>query len=138
MRYAVQKLAKGSSVPMTVVRAGQTLKLTLPLQPGRPLLIPDLKGDYPPYFVYGPVVFSKATVQFSSFMNNNPGAMAALGFVRSPLITARRDAPTPEREELQRPSRPAAQVTMARNQSGRVADFWVEKSTQIVVAPPAA
>ena len=100
MRYAVQKLAKGASVPITVVRAGQTLKLTLPLLADRPLLIPDLKGDYPPYFIYGPVVFSKATVQFTSFMNNNPGAMAALGFVRSPLITARGDAPTPEREEL--------------------------------------
>ena len=100
MRYAVQKIAKGSSVPITLVRAGQTIKVTLPLLADRPLVIPDLKGEYPPYFVYGPVVFSKATIQFTSFMNNNAGSMAAFGFLRSPLITARGDAPTPEREEL--------------------------------------
>ena len=100
MRYAVQKLAKDSSVPITVVRGGQSVKFALPLLADRPLVIPDLKGEYPPYFVYGPVVFSKATIQFTSFMNNNAGSMAAFGFLRSPLITARGDAPTPEREEL--------------------------------------
>jgi S1-C subfamily serine protease len=100
MRYTVQKIAKNGQVPITVVRDGKPLKLTMPLMSDRPLLIPDLKGDYPPYFIYGPMVFSKATIQFTSFMNNNAGTMSAFSIVRSPLVTARGDAPTPEREEL--------------------------------------
>ena len=83
-----------------MVRAGQTLKLDLPLPQDRPLLIPDLKGEYPPYFVYGPIVFSKATTQFVSFMSNNANTMMAFGILRSPLITQRGDAPSPERDEL--------------------------------------
>ncbi len=100
MRYTVQKIATNISVPITVVRAGQPLTLDLPLLRDRPLLIPDLKGDYPPYFVYGPMVLSKATIQFTSFMNNNANTMAAFGIVRSPLVTQRGDAPSPDREEL--------------------------------------
>ena len=100
MRYAVQKQAKNGAVPITVVREGKPVKLTMPLLSDRPLLIPDLKGEYPPYFVYGPMVFSKATIQFSSFMNNNANTMSAFAIVRSPLVTARGDAPSPEREEL--------------------------------------
>ncbi len=100
MRYTVQKIAKNARVPVTVVRAGQSIKLDLPLPQDRPLLIPDLKGDYPPYFVYGPMVFSKATIQFASFMNNNANTIMAFGIIRSPLVTHRGDAPTPEREEL--------------------------------------
>ena len=100
MRYTVQKLAKGGSVPITVVREGKPIKLTMPLPTDRPLLIPDLKGDYPPYFIYGPMVLSKATMQFTSFMNNNANTMSAFSIMRSPLLTARGDAPSPEREEL--------------------------------------
>lgn len=100
MRYTVQKIAKNGQVPITVVRDGKPLKLTMPLMSDRPLLIPDLKGDYPPYFIYGPMVFSKATIQFAGFMNNNANTMSAFSIVRSPLVTARGDAPSPEREEL--------------------------------------
>ena len=100
MRYTVQKIAKNSLVPMTVVRDGKPLKLVMPLLSDRPLLIPDLKGNYPPYFIYGPMVFSKATIQFTGFMNNNANTMSAFSIVRSPLVTARGDTPTAEREEL--------------------------------------
>jgi S1-C subfamily serine protease len=100
MRYTVQKIAKNGQVPITVIRDGKPLKLSMPLMADRPLLIPDLKGDYPPYFIYGPMVFSKATIQFTGFMNNNANTMSAFSIVRSPLVTARGDAPTPEREEL--------------------------------------
>ena len=98
-RYLVQKIASNGAVPVTVWRAGQALKLSLPVVTELPILIPDLKNEYPPYFIYGPMVFSKATTQFLSFMNSG-GSMAAFSFIRSPLVTLRSAEPTPAREEL--------------------------------------
>ena len=99
MRYQVQKAVVNGTLPLTVWRAGQSIKVALPVDPERPMMIPDLKGDYPPYFVYGPIVFSKATLQFVSFMNAG-SSMAAFSTIRSPLVTLRSASPTPEREEL--------------------------------------
>jgi hypothetical protein len=62
----------------------------------RPFLIPDLKGAYPPYFIYGPLVFSKATRQFMSIVSKNN----SLAFYGSPLITQFGDAPSDARSEL--------------------------------------
>ena len=58
-RYLVQKIAKNGSVPLTIVRAGKTLKLNVPVSSTRPLLIAGLQGAYPPYFIFGPLVFQK-------------------------------------------------------------------------------
>ena len=51
--YLVQKIAKDGKVPLTVVRAGKELKVEVPVSSKYPMLIPDLAGDYPPYFIYG-------------------------------------------------------------------------------------
>jgi hypothetical protein len=67
---------------------------------GRKLLIPDLNGGYPSYFVYGPVVFTRATSEFVSFLAMNAGAMNAYSFNDSPLVTQRGDSPDATREEL--------------------------------------
>lgn len=100
LRYLVQKMAGNGSVPLTVVRAGKTLRIDVPVLSERPMLIPSLNGAYPPYFVYGPLVFSKATAQFTSFLQSNANAMAAFSFIRSPLVTRRGDAPDADHEEL--------------------------------------
>jgi S1-C subfamily serine protease len=100
LRYLVQKRAKNGVIPITVARAGKPVRIDLPVPAERPYLIPDLKGDYPQYFVYGPLVFSKASAQFTSFLNGNANAMAAFSFVRSPLVTRRWDAPDSQQEEL--------------------------------------
>jgi len=47
----------------------------------------DLRGQYPSYFVYGPLVFFPGDDAVSRFMRNNPGIMSSLGFIGSPLIT---------------------------------------------------
>jgi S1-C subfamily serine protease len=99
-RYMVQKLAQGGKVPLRVVRAGKAVALELPLSTTRPMLVPDLAGSYPPYFIYGPLVFSRATAQFASFLTTNAGAAARYGFIGSPLVTRRGEPPKPEREEL--------------------------------------
>jgi S1-C subfamily serine protease len=99
-RYLIQSVARNGSVSLTVVRAGKVLQVQLPVSADRPMLIPDLKGEYPPYFIYGPLVFSKATNQFLSFLNNNATMLSALSWIQSPLITQRGDAPDADREEL--------------------------------------
>jgi S1-C subfamily serine protease len=99
-RYMVQKISRDNHVPMTIVRAGRTLTLSLPLVTERPQLVADLRGEYPSYFIYGPLVFSRASALFTSFLNNNAALMGLFGFMGSPLVTDRGAMPTPERQEL--------------------------------------
>jgi S1-C subfamily serine protease len=99
-RYLIQRSAHNGAIALRVVRAGKAMAVELPVRPDRPLLIGELKGDYPPYFIYGPIVFSKATSAFLSFLNNNASMINALGFVGSPLVTERGAQPDAQREEL--------------------------------------
>ena len=96
-QYMIQKLARDGRVPMTIVRAGEELTIDLPLSPRRPMLIPDLEGSYPSYFVYGPLVFSTATQLFLAGLNN---AAVALAGASNPLSTRRTDRPAFEGEAL--------------------------------------
>ena len=41
------------------------MQVQVPVTADRQLVIPDLNGAYPSYFIYGPMVFSKATVQLT-------------------------------------------------------------------------
>jgi S1-C subfamily serine protease len=98
--YMIQKVVKDDKLPLTVVRAGKPLKIELPVSAQRPTLAADLHGEYPSYFVYGPIVFSRATRQFLSLFENNANLLRVLGYVKSPLVTRVFDTPTPELEEL--------------------------------------
>src|SRR2546430_6852661 len=42
----------------------RSLAINLPVSPDRPKLVPFLHGDYPPYFIFGPIAFSVATEDF--------------------------------------------------------------------------
>ena len=99
-RYLVQKVAKNGTVPLTIVRAGQSLKVSPRVFTERPSLIPELSGDYPLYFIYGPLVFSKVTGNFVSGLIQNGEWMCALSTIGSPMVTLRSEMPSPEREEL--------------------------------------
>jgi S1-C subfamily serine protease len=98
--YMIQRVAKNDRVPMTLVRAGKTLQIQLPVSADHPTLLTDLRGRYPSYFIYGPVVFSTATWNFVAGFDKNPGLMRALGAVKSPLVTRALDPPDAETEEL--------------------------------------
>jgi S1-C subfamily serine protease len=98
--YMIQRVAKDDKLPLTVVRAGKSLKIELPVSAQRPTLAPDLHGDYPSYFVYGPMVFSRATRQFLSAFENNANLLRVLSYVKSPLVTRAFDSPTDDLEEL--------------------------------------
>jgi S1-C subfamily serine protease len=99
-RYLVQKIGRDNHVPLTIVRDGKPLKVSLPLVTERPQLVPDVRGEYPPYFIYGPLVFSRATALFTSFLNSNATLMGTFGYIGSPLVTGRGAMPTPDRQEL--------------------------------------
>jgi S1-C subfamily serine protease len=101
-QYLIQKLAKGNKVPLTVVRAGKQMKIELPLLAHRPLVLPELEGAYPSYFIYGPMVFSEATTDFIGATTGTkpPPYLAPLTFLGSPLLTRIGDKPMFEGERL--------------------------------------
>jgi len=99
--YEVQRSAHGKAgsltVPLTVVRGGHTIQIEVPVSAERPLLEPDLEGEYPPYFIYGPLVFSRVTQEYAQ---NMAGGAAMFSLSHSPLVSSLLDAPSPEREDL--------------------------------------
>ena len=98
--YMIQHAAHDGKVPLTVVRAGKSMQIQLPVSVQHPTLVTDLQGSYPSYFIYGPLVFSRATWQLVSSFENNAALLRILGAVKSPLITRALDPPDAETEEL--------------------------------------
>jgi S1-C subfamily serine protease len=101
--YLIQKIARDSKVPLTIVRGGKELAVELPVAAKRPVLIPDLAGAYPSYFVYGPLVFSSASLQFlGGFTRGYAGGgwMGALSAVGSPLVKRMGEKPAFPGEQL--------------------------------------
>ena len=103
--YKAQHLVKDGKVPLTILRAGQTLTVELPVSPDLPKLIPYLHGQYPQYFVFGPLVFSVATEDFLNVFTSttNPAALAAfsaLTALGNPIFTRRSDRPAFPGEEM--------------------------------------
>jgi S1-C subfamily serine protease len=95
-QYLVQKLARDGKVALSLVRAGKPLVVQLPVDLKRRVMVPDLQGTYPPYFIYGPVVFSVASQQLISASAR--GAMANM--FGSPLFSRMLDSPAFPDEEL--------------------------------------
>src|ERR1700674_5619613 len=98
--YLIQHLANDDKVAMTIVRAGKSMQIQLPVSAEHPTLVTDLHGGYPSYFIYGPLVFSTAPWQLLSNLENNAGLLRILGAVKSPLITRALDPPDADTEEL--------------------------------------
>jgi len=99
-RYLTSKVARNGEIPLTVVRKGETLRISVPVNADVPQLIPDLRGQYPPYFVYGPMVLSKATTQFTSAIEGTGALMRSYAALKSPLVRRLSDRPSAELEEL--------------------------------------
>jgi S1-C subfamily serine protease len=98
--YLIQQVASNGKLPLTVIRGGKTLAVQLPVSAEHPTLVTDLRGTYPSYFIYGPLVFSPATWQLVSSLENNSGLMRMLGLVKSPLVTHALDEPDGDLQEL--------------------------------------
>ena len=98
-KYMVQRLAKNGEVPLTIVRAGSVMHVQLPVTENR-TLVADLNGEYPSYFVYGPLVFSRASWQMLGAIEKQSNLMRALGLLKNPLVTEGLDQPSADREDL--------------------------------------
>ena len=98
-RYIIQKIAAKGNVPLSIVRGGKVLKIELPVSSDHPMLISNLQGSYPDYFIYGPLVFSVATSQFISNLNRG-NLLGVYAFMGSPLAARMGDNPAFPGEEL--------------------------------------
>jgi S1-C subfamily serine protease len=96
-RYWVQRIAKDGKVPLKLVRGGKPMELQVPVATDRPVMVPELMGAYPPYFVYGPLVFSTASGQFLSVATRGRNPMA---LTSSPLLKRLFEGPAFPGEEL--------------------------------------
>jgi S1-C subfamily serine protease len=95
-QYLIQKLTKNGKVPITVVRAGKEIAVQLPVPTSRPMLLPDLLGKYPSYFIYGPLVFASASMQLvGAFSGHSFG-----GFIGTPVASRFLDPPAFTGEEI--------------------------------------
>ena len=95
-KYLLQKKVTEGKFSLSVLRSGKEIEVELPVAGNRPRLIPELKGAYPSYFVYGPMVFSTATSEFVNGLSaGNQGAfrLAILGTFSSPLVSRMGDKP---------------------------------------------
>jgi S1-C subfamily serine protease len=99
-QYRVQQVARDGKVALTIVRAGKSMEVKAPVGFPRKLLVPELDGSYPSYFIYGPLVFSRASAEFASFSSANANVLGSLSFLGSPLVTRRGDFADTSREEL--------------------------------------
>jgi len=99
-RYAVQKDTVNGQIPMEIVRGGKHLRLEVPIPNGREMLIPGVRGAYPPYFIYGPIVFTKATQAISAGLMRNANLMGGMTWDASPLLNRRGDRAAFPGEEI--------------------------------------
>ncbi|MGO9465210.1 MAG: PDZ domain-containing protein, partial [Isosphaeraceae bacterium] len=97
--YLTQKVAKEGKLPLTVIRQGKTMTIDFPVKTTHKMLIDSLKGRYPSYFIYGPLVFSPVSTEFAGAMSGGRFG-STLAFNGSPLVTRRGDVPRFEGEEL--------------------------------------
>ncbi len=99
--YFVPKLAtkteNGWTVPMTVIRGGESVELDVAVMPDRELLISPLDGAYPSYLIHGPMVFMPA---YQELMQQAARAALVLASDDSPLIERMTDPVDEPGEQL--------------------------------------
>jgi S1-C subfamily serine protease len=93
--YLVQQKARDGFVPLSIVRAGKREEIRMPVPAHRPLLIDSLQGNYPSYFILGPLVFERASIESVSLVRAH--GQTLLG---SPVVARLGERPGPDREEL--------------------------------------
>jgi hypothetical protein len=104
------RLERDGKVPVRLIRDGKPLESAIPAKRADDRLIRPYAGQYPPYFVRGPLVFSPAHAQALPFYaEENPLAM--LG---SPLATREFDRVAFPEEELAVVTAPMLSIPITR------------------------
>jgi len=100
--YFIQKVVKNNVIPLTVMRGGVEKQIQMPASLRPPMLIQPLKGEYPSYFICGPVVFSPASEELVSALagGNNSAFGNALSAMGNPMFARRSEKPAFDGEQL--------------------------------------
>jgi S1-C subfamily serine protease len=118
-QHLVQQLARNGTVPLTIMRGGKSMAVQVPVDVSHPQLIPPLMGNYPSYFICGPIVFTRATIEFRKVISDNATLMNFYSYNASPLVTRFGDEPGANREELVVIGAPFFPHKMVNGYSGR-------------------
>ncbi len=89
---------KDGKVPLTIWRQGREIEINCRAPKELPSVLPSIRGNYPSYFVFGPIAFEAATLEIAySFLAAKEWALP-LGARNSPLLS---NLSTPANENLQ-------------------------------------
>jgi hypothetical protein len=98
--YYCPVLEKDGRLPLTVWRDGQEISIDAPVPKESRNLLPFLNGNYPRYFIYGPLAFEAGCGELAVSMMADPRANLIFGSRNSPLISGLLSRPTESLEEL--------------------------------------
>ncbi len=96
--YLIPRTAREHLVRLAVLREGKTLEIEVPVTYDRDWVIPSLRGEYPSYSVYGPLVFSAVSEELADSLG--PYLAAVLSWRESPLLLRRNDTVAFEGEQM--------------------------------------
>ena len=99
-RYMVQKAANDGKIHLRIVRDGKAQELDVPVTAPERMLIPELNGEYPSYFIFGPLVFSPATYEYYAGYSTRSYGGTYLAYYGSPLVKRLAEHPSFEGEQL--------------------------------------
>ena len=116
-QYLIPKVAHDGTIPLTIVRDGQSQNIRLPVANHRPLLIDFLGGAYPSYFIYGPVVFARASIESLQLLRQRASPAGAALTLGNPLVARLGEPPDPMHEELVMISSPLFPHALAKGYS---------------------
>ena len=88
--YMVQHVTKDGKIPLSILRAGKEQHVDLPAFNDYPVIIPEWRNSYPPYFILGPVVFCEARAEVVAGLSRIPKGTDWLMFLifrGNPLVT---------------------------------------------------
>jgi hypothetical protein len=87
-RYLIPQLARDGKVPLTIRRDGQACQVEVPTQTDTNLVIRHLAGEYPSYFLCGPLVFLSAAQEVMVGLGSRgQGVLTMLAIRQSPLVS---------------------------------------------------
>lgn len=98
--FMAQRATKDGRLPVTVLRGGVEKQLDVPTTRVVPMVMPALAGEYPRFFIYGPVAFSAATHQYARGATQSGDMAVFLAARGNPLATRMLDGPDVPGEEL--------------------------------------
>jgi S1-C subfamily serine protease len=96
--YYVATLARDGKIDLSILRHGEKKQVSVPVAPRRETVLPTLQGEYPEYFLYGPLVFEVASQEYVRALGG--GGIGALLVLQSPLLVRLYDKPEEPGEEV--------------------------------------